>query len=351
MGNGCSCCSSTKVPENEPPEFEHDPLWWVKLLDDVGRDPAGVTRDFPRTHVYVATSTRNNYSDAKQKVQKHVDKVLVVGGAQGEGAHFVERNARMRESVELLMELCGEETSSMEAAWKNQQMDAVDGSALLMSVLLDSGMMSRSQDERSCEEKCAHANGPSDAKEGDTAGAVLPASGPVEYFVHSKALRLMQYMVQSVAFYSVQYITQALRFPWCKHMQDISWVVDVYPEEGKYDGTEDGERIVLQHKHVLRHYVSEKDRRNQPRFEVEWTCAFHINLKQLRLGHSSTTAGSKLGDDEEVQHIDAHLTAARVEQPRGKMCWMSSTWRSRLSELSKRLKQRFNVEIEKTEEL
>ncbi|AAZ12116.1 hypothetical protein, conserved [Trypanosoma brucei brucei TREU927] len=343
MGSGCSTESSTDVRCSFVGLMdEKKESWRGRLLGDIGKDPTGVTRDFPRTQVYVAAPNRNNYYREKQD---HVS-VLVLKDKEDESKYFSDRNERVRESLELLVELCGEDSSVIKSEWEKQQKDIPDSSSLLMTVLLESGMM-----------RATEANTENGGAGGETDAVTNIQNGgggyAPKYTVHSKALRLMQYMVQSVAFFSTQHVTDALRFSWCKHMQDVSWAVYVYTEGGACgkERNSSDEILVLRHMHTLRHYVGQSERSTHPRFEVDWACTFHIDLKRLLDANNTAAKEATFAPEGEVQRIDGELLAARIESPNRKLCRITSTWKKRRSELEGRLMECFGVELTKVDVL
>ncbi|KEG06644.1 hypothetical protein DQ04_12951000 [Trypanosoma grayi] len=374
--SSCHCCNNRdgemckqKQPQSAGCEASgaDECAWRERLLEEVGKDPVAVTRDFPRTPVYIATATRNNYRDSWQQIE-----VLVVGDAAARQQWLATRNQRVHESLGLLMELCGEDTAAMDAAWgkAEEEVEIADGSSLLLAVLLESGMMRVKKSGR----RGSTDDGPPPSPPAATNGppnygtAISPtARETVQYTVHSKALRLMQYMVQSVVFFSVQWMTGVLQFPWCQHLQDIAWTVHVYAEDAnhrhcndnnnKSDSSGSGDTyggddtvLVVQHRQTLRHYVDAKGRRVKPRFEVEWTCSVRINLCHLLRGDATappTLATASSSSDAEVRSIDTEVLAARVELPQKTACWVSKIWRQRHDELALRLRERLHTTLDK----
>lgn len=337
--------SRSSVAERAPEEKEEDSCvndtWRACCLNEVSKDFTAVTRDFPRIPVYVSTGRRNNYCEQEgEKTAAEGD-----AGANDEtgvqnGAVFAKRNQRVRTAVELLMELCDEDTTTLQSVWQAEEprFSAADISSLLLAVFLRSGLLRKRKDGE--DEGAVKGEGALP----DGGAAVSSSSG---YVAQSRALRVMQYMVQSVVFFSVQWLISVLRFPWCKHMQDTMWTIHVYSEKGvrKNPGTGEEEEetlLVVQHKQTLRHHVTRADRRVRPRFEVDWTCAVVLDPRHIPWGGAEAP---KMGDGAEVRRIDAVVLSARVETPPRTLCWLSPSWRRRRDELSARLRDRFGVEL------
>nr|CCD14667.1 unnamed protein product [Trypanosoma congolense IL3000] len=344
MGSASSCCTSSDgVTDVIAFKDEGEATWRSRLLSDVGRDPLGVTRDFPRTQVYVSAPHRNNYCRQKQ------DRVTVgiLKDEEAKCEYMEKRNERVCESLELLMELCGEDTSAVMSEWGKHKRGVPDLSSLLTTVLSTSGMLQpvTTRENNNADNESTRG----ETVEGVTAGANMAEESPMpSYTVHSRALRLMQYMVQSIAFFSTQYVIELLRFPWCKHMQDISWAVFVYPEPSSSDGDD---VVVLQHKNTLRHYVGPDEQRVKPRFEIEWVCTFRLSLRRLLDGSNTAAKRAVMGPNGEVLSIHGELVAARVEKASNKLCCATSKWKKRRCQLERRLQQRFLVGLTKVSSL
>ncbi|ESL08332.1 hypothetical protein TRSC58_03967 [Trypanosoma rangeli SC58] len=329
--------------------------WRVRLLYEVGKDPTSVTRDFPRIPVYVRTAARHNYcaTDEGEKQRQHPILGVAAGDSEEAKHEFLaSRCERVRNSVELLMELCGEDALALRSVWQVEQerLGTADGASLLLAVLLKSGMLQvRGKDGRRNSFGSDASGTPAAAAETtpkrgtrshDTADAV--ASVLPQYTVQSRALRVMQYMVQEAVFFPLRWLTGVFRFPWCTHMQDLLWTVHVYAEKDTSEDS-DQELIILQHKQTLRHYVDPKERGTKPRFEIDWVCSICIDPCHLLRDVSNPPT---MGKDAEVRSIKAEILAARVEAPPKTMCCVAPVWRRRRRELKKLLQDRFKVGLD-----
>ncbi|EKF38823.1 hypothetical protein MOQ_000963 [Trypanosoma cruzi marinkellei] len=385
MGSAVTCVSSGNRQQDTSPKTsqndnEEEDMWHQRFLMEVGKDSTSVTRDFPRIPVYVRTATRNNYYEPQrgegeqqqqpvEKEKKQKTHVEMTGHMEDAADNCLAlRSDRVRTSIELLMELCGEDATGMLSVWQTeeQRLGIADASSLLLSVLLKSGMLLQVKKETEWSESCENdasgisptvpnremctdetttATVPNGKTEYGKADAVM-MSALSQYIVQSKALRLMQYMVQSAVFFSIQWLTGVFRFPWCRHMHDIVWTVHVYSEKDRnQDGMEDEdvELIIVQHKLTLRHYVEPKELPKKPRFEVDWTCTICIDPRHLL--HDASNPPT-MGKDAEVRQITAEVLAARVEMPPKMACCVSRVWRKRRDALKDRLWNRFQVELD-----
>ncbi|EKG03444.1 hypothetical protein TCSYLVIO_005507 [Trypanosoma cruzi] len=366
-------CRRDTPPKASQDDNEEEVMWQQRFLMEVGKDSTSLTRDFPRIPVYVRTATRNNYYEPQREMQRvekeqqqktHVE----MTGCSEDAAHhcLALRSDRVRTSIELLLELCGEDKTAMLSAWQTEEerLGVADASSLLLAVLLMSGMLQLKKETEGSEQCENDAPGtsttapkremstaettttvPNGSTEYGKADAVLLSASP-QYIVQSKALRLMQYMVQSAVFFSIQWLTGVFRFPWCRHMHDIVWTAHVYSEKDRNRAgmeEEEIELIIVQHKLTLRHYVEPKELRKKPRFEVDWTCTICIDPRHLL---RDTSNPPTMGEDAEVRQITAEVLAARVEMPPKTACCVSRVWRKRRDALKVRLWNRFQVELD-----
>ncbi|RNF17087.1 uncharacterized protein Tco025E_04940 [Trypanosoma conorhini] len=338
-------------------EEEEEGAWRVQLLREVVKDPTSVTRDFPRIPVYVRTAARHNYcaagGDEEQRQRRHPVHLAAAAATAAGRELLASRCERVRASLELLTELCGEDALALHSVWEaeEQRLGTADTASLLLAVLLQRDMLqvrrkggassAFDDDASGAAETTTTTTTPKGWPRGYGAADAVMSAAP-QYTVKSKTLRVMQYMAQGVVFFPLQWLTGVFQFPWCRRMQDVLWTVHVYTEK-ETNEDEAEERIILQHKQTLRHYVDPKELRKNPRFEIDWVCSICIDPRYLLRDVSKPPT---MGEHAEVRYIKTEVLAARVEVPPKTMCFVSRTWRGRCRALRKRLWDRFKVELD-----
>lgn len=286
------------------------------------------------------------------------------------------------------------------------------------------------------------------------------------YNVCSATFHLMQYMVQGVMFFPVQRLKHVLWMDWSSHFEDGDWAIHVFLEEAdanqlkamKHRRTtrlslenEDGaalganqlsnmpdsrlargstvvgaadtsalqqpqagtastqsdkrQMIVVKHVQSGRHYVEEGQRKDVPRYELEWACNMYVDQRILQehyfnvngktcpsasaaslitpstdaalasspldmltlprpirereasnISEGSTHRGVRVADQVELVKKEVLLAcldvvAARVEHPPKSFCRVSSTWKQRRDELEFVLQEQYHVPLDEVPEL
>lgn len=290
-----ACCSSTEVAEvNQSSSGAPLGCWRENLLADIGSDIQAVARDFPRMMVFVNTGERHNYDVVTSPE---------VAANTSQDAVFINRLKRVKDTVLLMTELCGEETTfgkTFSEAWdcraeNNSVKQSSDIHSLMQESLLSSKMI--------------------EALEGG------------KWLVHSRTFILLLLTVQGIMFYPSQYLDSRIRTSWMSHMQDNGWTIHIYQSTTSSSGPACS--IVVQHRQVTRHYVEKKEVRTVPRFELQYSCTFSVDPRLVGVSNDPCNCRKAVND------ISFDLVDARLEVPR--CSCFARLWQSRARELQNKV--------------
>jgi hypothetical protein len=238
------CCTSVDVETIVAEEDSlRNPLpphadWAQSLAGDIGTDPYAICRDFPRMIVLHGANVLRDEAMAMREMMS---------------MDLEQKNARVRDTLLYVTELCGERETYGEAillAWKKEKAlhGSADASPLLDAVLSGAKLLIKRD-----------ALTPEEAGEGEP-----PPRSPSRWAVQGLTAKVLEYVVQGVVFFPLQRLHHLLWFPWVSRLQDISWTVRIFVKP-EFPGI-----IYVQHEQVVQNYVEDARRYCTPQFQVKW---------------------------------------------------------------------------------
>lgn len=331
------------TPAAEQLDNELD-TWRSRMISEVGTDVKAVFRDFPRMIVFVNSGMKNNVDEVNANFLHNQNypvnqsmKSSFCCAEESASPHtppFLERCARVKHAVLLIMELCGEFDvygNVFEEAWEKKlceshsqtgSHDAADIHSLLEHTVMASKMI----------EKVKMVKGESSQPK---YSSVVDEESKNVWMIHAKTFAALLLTVQSIMFYPSQQLLGRIRTPWLSHMQDSGWTIHLYPEY--VTGSKRVENICVNHCQLARHYVEKQNYRKIPRFELEYTCTIRLNISAFERSVSMEDCRNK------INRVEFELVACRLTKPRCS-CFLR-TWESRAKELTDAVEEHFGTNI------